>query len=66
MKNLKNLKGAKALNKEEQQSINGGMLRPVPSTGPCGGTGGMVVADWHCQVNHGCTQWYQGKCYACY
>ena len=65
MKNLKKLKGAKALNKEEQQTINGGML--TVQTGPCGGTGGMVVADWHCEAGlHGCVQWYQGKCYACY
>ena len=32
MKNLQNLKGAKALNKKEQQSINGG------GSGNCGGS----------------------------
>ncbi|RZN84765.1 MAG: hypothetical protein EVB11_01555 [Winogradskyella sp.] len=33
MKNLQNLKGAKSLNKEQQQAINGG--QPVGSSGAC-------------------------------
>ena len=60
MKNLQNLKGAKALNKKEQQSINGG------GTNPCGKTGGMVVNYSYAQcVGYGLV-WHNGQCWACY
>jgi len=63
LKNILNLEGAEALKKTEQKSISGGMRA---GGGPCGGTGGMVVADHHCQMGGWGTDWYGGKCYACY
>ena len=65
MKNLQNLKGAKALNKKEQQTINGGGPIGI-SKGPCGGTGGEVVHPFWCTYPHHGMQWYNGVCYACY
>ncbi len=61
MKNLQNLKGAKTLNKQEQQTINGGGH-------PCGKTGGMVLPNiltsTHCYAIG--AVWYNGQCWACY
>ncbi len=48
MKKLSNLKGAKALNRKEQQSINGGGLQCRPACPPeckCVGAGVCVGDD---------------------
>jgi len=63
MKNLRNLKGAKALNKKEQLNINGGL-----GNHPCGKTGGMILPNVltpsHCSAAGGI--WYNGDCWVCY
>ena len=57
MENLKNLSGTKTLNKNEQQSINGGK-------GPCGSTGSYIV---HSDPNCHCPGfWLNGHCRVCY
>ncbi|WP_298903703.1 hypothetical protein [uncultured Psychroserpens sp.] len=66
MKKLKNIKGAKALDKKEQQSINGGMPTPVPVNRPCGDTGGAPVSSHWCIIGTGGFIWYNGVCYVCY
>ncbi len=61
MKKLMNLKGAKALNRNEQKIINGGGLQ---KDGPCGSTGGTIV---HCDTTCHCGgNWSGGCCWVCY
>lgn len=60
MKNLKNL--GKTLNKEEQQSINGGWDQ---GGGPCGGDIIGKVRDFYCEIGAYGFQWWNGTCYAC-
>ncbi len=55
----------KNLSKKEQENIYGGRLRPQPF-GPCGETGGMVVASHHCESGGYGTVYANGVCWACY
>jgi len=51
MKKLQNLKGAKALNKKEQQSINGGWDAGSPDDCAINGCDGCVGICYQCQEN---------------
>jgi hypothetical protein len=58
MKNLSNLKGAKALNKIEQKSVNGGK-----ASKPLSGHGGSCHSDSECEgglICAGCICLYPG------
>jgi len=59
MKKLANLKGTKVLNKNEQQSINGGARI-------CGGTGGMPIPWPQNQCFGWGIVWQNNQCWACY
>ncbi len=64
MKKLVNLKGVKALNRTEQQYINGSG-RPSLSQ-PCGGTGG-AANGWSQGMCFGWgIQWYNNQCWVCF
>ncbi|MDH7448200.1 hypothetical protein [Aquimarina sp. 2201CG14-23] len=55
----------KRLSKEEQKKVSGGMPRLKPF-GPCGETGGMIVANHHCAYDNYGTVLVNGVCWACY
>ena len=52
MKKLENLKGAKTLNKNEQQSINGGRSVLLPFNGTCS-VGGVCYSSDNCCTSQG-------------
>lgn len=67
MKKLKNLDGAQQLSKTEQQSINGGGIRPC-GTGPFKYIPIMPISnnnEAYCLGLPINTEWHSGKCYYC-
>jgi len=66
MKNLMNLKGAKALNKKEQQAINGGGHFTFTPNGPCGETGGTISNDSQGSCFGYGYFWFNDQCWICY
>ncbi|WP_299106580.1 hypothetical protein [uncultured Tenacibaculum sp.] len=58
------LKIGNALNKSEQKEINGGRVPSLKFC--CGGTGGIVVAHFHCAIGSYGTDLCNGQCWACY
>ncbi len=70
MKDLKNLKGAKAITKSEQKVIKGG--RPSIGLHPCSPGGGEIIAEgqsWEYTTQEDCNGhgiWYAGSCWSCY
>ncbi|WP_299315297.1 hypothetical protein [uncultured Aquimarina sp.] len=59
------LKLGQKLSKEEQEKVIGGMptLKPF---GPCGETGGIIVASHHCASGGYGTVYANDVCWACY
>ena len=65
LKNILNLDGAKALNKQQQQSINGGVSHKTLT--PCGETGGSPLynLDEDACFGYGYL-WFNDVCWICH
>jgi hypothetical protein len=69
MKKLANLKGAKALDRNEQKTISGGRHGGIHlvEDGPCGETGGKVLPNYTQASCYGYGYaWANGQCWICY
>ena len=62
MKKLQNLKGAKALNKEQQQSINGGRLQIHKGGNVCSSVCPNGSYYQRCDLHAGCPGANDGAC----